>query len=69
MNKTTKYILYGVGTFAGCVVILAVARSLIKGIPVVDGFKDWTNWVIALLSGVSAAWSSFNKDSGKKDKQ
>ena len=28
MNKTTKNILYGIATFAGFVVILAVVRSL-----------------------------------------
>ena len=68
MNTATKNILYGVGTFALCVVILAVVRSLIKGFPIVDGFKDWTNWAVAAVSGICAGWSSYNKDRAKEEK-
>ena len=69
MNKTTKNILYGIGTFAFVIVAIAVVRSLIKGLPIGDGFKDWTNWVIAAVSGISAGWSSYNKDRAKEEKE
>jgi len=69
MNKTTKYILYGVGCFVLSIVILAVVRSLIRGIAIGEGFKDWTNWAIAVLSGLSAGWSSYNKDKVKEEKE
>ena len=67
MNKTTKAILYGVGIFAASIVILSVARALIKGIPIGDGFKDWTNWLIAVVSGVWSGWEVSKKDNDKKD--
>ena len=67
MNKTTKAILYGVGTFALSLLVLVGARALIKGTPFVDGFKDWYNWAIAVLSGVSTAYSTAMKD--KQDKE
>ena len=72
MNATTKTVLYGIGTFILCAVILSVIRPLIKGLPIVEGFKDWTNWAIAACSGISAALSSYNKNKAKennKDKQ
>ena len=69
MNKTTKYILYGVGTFVLSVVILAVVRSLIKGVAVGEGFKDVTNWLVAAFSGISAAWSAFSKARAKEEKE
>jgi len=69
MNKTTRNILYGVGTFVLCVVILAVVRSLIKGVAIGEGFKDGTNWLLAALSGVSAGWSSYSKDKAKEEKE
>ena len=68
MNKATRNILYGVGTFALCVVILAVVRSLIKSVPIENGFKDITNWVVAAVSGICAGWSSYNKDRAKEEK-
>lgn len=68
MNKSTKYILYGVATFAGSVVILAVVRSLVKGVAIGEGFKDLWNWAIAAFSGISAALSSYNKDKAKEEK-
>ena len=68
MNKSTKYILYGVATFAGSVVILAVVRSLVKGVAIGEGFKDLWNWGIAAFSGISAGWSSYNKDKAKEEK-
>ena len=69
MNKTTKYILYGIGTFAASIVILSVVRSLIHGLAIGEGFKDWTNWAIAALGGISAGWSSYNKDKEKAEKE
>ena len=69
MNKTTKNILYGIATFAGSVVILAVVRSLIKGIAIGEGFKDLWNWAIAALSGLSAGFSAYNKDKAKEEKE
>ena len=69
MNKTTKYILYGIGTFAASIVILSVVRSLIHGLAIGEGFKDWTNWAIAALSGVSTGYSSYSKDKAKEEKE
>ena len=67
MNKTTKVILYGIGTFVLSLLVLVGARSLINGTPFVEGFKDWYNWAIAVLSGASTAYSTAKKD--KQDKE
>ncbi len=67
MNKTTKSILYGVGTFVFSIVILAVIRAVIKGVDIGAGFKDWTNWVIAAFGGISSGWSSYNKNRAKEE--
>ena len=61
MNKTTKNILYGIATFAGSVVILAVVRSLIKGVAIGEGFKDLWNWAIAALFSFLSSHSTLFK--------
>ena len=68
MNKTVRYILYGVGTCVAVFLIMIFVRSWIREVPVADGIKDWTNWLIAVLCGVSTAYSSRKKDQEKKDK-
>jgi len=69
MNKTTKNILYGVGTFVLCLVILVVIRSLIKGVAIGEQIKNWTNWALAALSGISAGYSAYSKDKAKEEKE
>jgi len=69
MNKTTRYILYGVGTFVLSIVVLAVIRALVRGVAIGEGFKDWTNWLIAAVGGISAAWASYSKDREKAEKE
>lgn len=69
MNKLSKYILYGVGTFAFVIVALVVIRSLTRGVPIENGFRETSNWLIAALSGACAGWSSYNKDLKKEEKE
>ena len=66
MNKTVKYILIGVGTFIGCLLVIVFLRSLIKGIPFADGIKAPTNWLFAAVGGGGSAYSVWKKDQGKK---
>ena len=69
MNKLSKYILYGVGTFAFVIVALVVIRSLTRGVPIENGFRETSNWLIAALSGACAGWASYNKDLRKAEKE
>lgn len=69
MNKLSKYILYGIGTFAFVIVALVVIRSLTRGVPIENGFRETSNWLIAALSGACAGWSSYNKDLRKAEKE
>ena len=69
MSKSTKYILYGVGNFALVIVILAVVRSLVKGVAIEEGFKNPTNWLLAAVGGVAAAWSAFSKATAKEARE
>ena len=66
MNKTTKYILLGVGSFIGCLLIIVLLRVLIKGIPFADGIKSWSNWLFAAMGGIVFAYSIWKKDQEKK---
>ena len=66
MNKTTKYILCGVGSFIGILLIIVLIRVLIKGIPFADGIKSWTNWLFAAIGGIGTVYSIWQKDQGKK---
>ena len=66
MNKTTKYILVGVGSFIGCLLIIVLLRVLIKGIPFADGIRNWSNWLFAAFGGVGCAYSIWKKDQEKK---
>ena len=69
MNKLSKYILYDIGTFAFVIVALVVIRSLTRGVPIENGFRETSNWLIAALSGACAGWSSYNKDLRKAEKE
>ena len=69
MSKNTKHILCGIGGFAFVIVTLPLIRSLIKGVPVADGFKDWTNWVLAAVSGVCTFFSASKKDAEKEERE
>ena len=68
MNKTVKYILCGVGTFAFIILATALIRSLIRSVPFADAFKDWTNWLIAAICGVCTAMNLYRKDQEKEKK-
>ena len=51
--------------------IMSGVRSLIKGIPYVDEFKDWTNWLLAACCGISTVWTNLDKikkEESKEDK-
>ena len=70
MNKYVKYIPYGVIAFVFILVVLSVARSLIVGQPILDAFKEWTNWLIAVAAGVSTSLTIKKKDMEKgKEKE
>ena len=66
MNKTTKYILIGAGSFIGCLLIIILFRVLIKGIPFADGIKNWSSWLFAAFGGVGSVYSVWIKDQEKK---
>ncbi len=66
MNKTAKYILLGIGSFIGCLLVIVLLRGLIKGIPFADGIKSWSNWLFAALGGVGSAYSVWRKDQEKQ---
>ena len=65
MNKTTKYILYGIGSFAGVMLIITIVRCLLGGVAFGEELKDWTNWVVAAGAGISSAWTAVNNDKKK----
>ena len=69
MNKTTKSILYGVGTFIISIVAIVGLRSLIKGTPIETQIKDWYNWAIAIVGGACTAWSYFKKSVEKEEQE
>ena len=48
---------------------LVVIRSLTRGVPIENGFRETSNWLIAALSGACAGWSSYNKDLKKEEKE
>ena len=48
---------------------LVVIRSLTRGVPIENGFRETSNWLIAALSGACAGWSSYNKDLRKAEKE
>ncbi len=66
MNKTTKYILIGAGSFIGCLLIIVLIRLLIKGIPFADGIRNWSSWLYAAVGGIGTAYSIWKKDQEKK---
>ncbi len=66
MNKTIKYILVGIGSFIGCLLIIVVIRALIKGIPYADVIRNWNTWLFAAFGGVGSAYSVWKKDLEKK---
>ena len=68
MSKTTKNILYGIGTFVGIMVIMILVRTLIKGATLEEALSRWSSWLIAACCGVSAFLTANNRDQQKKDK-
>lgn len=68
MNKTARYILIGVGSFIGILLIIVLIRVLIKGIPFADGIRNWSNWLIAAAGGIGMVYSAWKKDQEKNHK-
>lgn len=68
MNKTARYILIGVGSFIGILLIIVLIRVLIKGIPFADGIRNWSNWLIAAVGGIGTVYSAWKKDQEKNHK-
>ena len=66
MNKTTKYILFGAGSFICMLLIIVLIRVLIKGIPFADGIKNWSSWLFAAFGSVGCVYSIWKKDQEKK---
>ncbi len=66
MNKTTKYILLGIGSFIGCLLIIVLVRVLIKGIPFADGIGNLSSWLFAAIGGIGSVYSVWKKDQEKK---
>ena len=66
MNKATKYILLGAGSFIGCFLIIVFLRVLIKGIPFADGIRSWNNWLYAAIGGIGTVYSVWKKDQDKE---
>ena len=66
MSKTAKYILYGVGSFVCCLLIMVLIRKLAKGVSFADGIRDWSNWAVAVAGGIGFAISVWKKDQAKK---
>ena len=62
MNQKNKYILYGAGSVVIIFVVMILIRTLVKGIPIEEGIKDWSNWFVAVGGGVGGAWAKWNKD-------
>ena len=66
-SKTILTILCGIGGFAASFLILAGGRSLIHGGTFADGFREFWNWAIAAMAGVSCGYSFWNNGTRKKD--
>ena len=69
MKKPARYILYGVVTCVCVYLIMALIRTLIKGVPFVDGLKDLTNIFIAVLCGGSSAYTARKNDLEKEQRE
>ena len=63
----TSGILCGIGGLAASILILAGGRSLIHGGTFADGLREFWNWAIAAMAGVSCGYSYWYNQAKKKD--
>ena len=63
-----KSIHCGIGGLAASILILAGGRSLIHGGTFADGLREFWNWAIAAMAGVSCGYSYWYNETKKKDK-
>ena len=68
-GKRILCILCGIGGFAATMLVLAGGRALILGSTFADGFKEFWNWAIAAMAGVSCGYSYWYNRAKKKDGQ
>jgi hypothetical protein len=67
-GRTILTILCGIGGLAASILILAGGRSLIHGGTFADGLREFWNWAIAAMAGVSCGYSYWYNETKKKDK-
>ena len=68
-SKMLLYILCGIGGFAVTMLILAGGRVLIHGTAFGAGLRDFWNWAIAIMAGISCGYSYWNNDAKKNNKK
>ena len=69
MKSKILTILCGIGGFAASILILAGGRSLIHGGTFADGFREFWNWAISIMAGISCGYSCWYNETKKKDKE
>ena len=68
-SKMLLYILCGIGGFAVTMLILAGGRVLIHGTAFGAGLRDFWNWAIAIMAGISCGYSYWYNDAKKNNKK
>ena len=68
MNRTVKAILCGVAGFVAFIFGMSLVRSMIKGVTFGAELKDWLNWVLAVICGVSTGFNVWKKDGKQENK-
>ena len=66
-SKMVLYILCGIGGFAVTMLILAGGRVLIHGTAFGAGLRDFWNWAIAIMAGISCGYSYWYNDNKKNN--
>ena len=67
-GKTILTILCGIGGCAASILILAGGRSLIHGGTFADGFREFWNWAISAMAGISCGYSYSQHSRKEKNK-
>ncbi len=68
-NKRILCILCGIGGFAASILILAGGRALIHGGTFAGGFREFWNWAIAIMAGISCGYSYWYNSAKKKGEE
>ena len=68
-NRTFLTILSGIGGFAIAFLILAGGSALIHGGVFADGFRNFWDWAIAIMAGISCARAYWYNAEKKKEKK